>query len=515
MNNKIFIISAAIIFAAASEISQAAIENPVGSGRVPPSMEGGNRSGLVRSPNPIDTSSNNVITGNVAGGKYFRGVVPYNATTDFGGRLGSSSMDSFLRYSAGSADSLYNYRGTYEPYYSPQRTVTTTASGGRGQVITAPTAGISNRTVGESALLPLPKGNTSTGRDTTTSSIGYRPMSFTPQEMAKVLSENAGTYPLGGLTAEQYQARMEQVQRDLKEVKDKATELQEKLAGQDNSQLPAAKKEGENQGQPQATERTQTILGQPDKKGITDVYEQMKQDLNGSKELDSGRAGEAKRPLDTGGRETKSGKTETRGELVEPGKSGERDTEKEKSQMEKTAETALLVTRAKTIMGEHKTFASYQQDKFNESIRAAEAYLKQGKYYLAADYYTMASIYKPNDPLAYAGKSHALFLSGEYMSSALYLSRAIEIFPEYVRFRIDLAAMAGDKDKIENRIADVEQWLKLNGAGELQFLLAYIYYQMERPDKAKAAVDSASEKMPDSPAVVTLKKAIYEYMSNR
>lgn len=511
MKNKTFIISAAIIFAAASEISQAAIENPVGSGRVPPSVEGGNRSGLVRSPNPIDTSSNNVITGNVAGGKYFRGVVPYNATTDFGGRLGSSSMDSFLRYSSGSADSLY--RGTYEPYYSPHQTVTTMTPGSRGQVSTTPTAGISNRIIGGYALPPLPKENTSTGGDTTISSTGFRPMSFTPQEMAKVLSENAGTYPLGGLTAEQYQARMEQFQRDLKDVKDKATELQKKLVGQDNSQLPTAKKESENQEQPQITKETQTIQGQPDKKELTDVYEQMKQELNGSKELDSGRAWEAKRLLDAGGRETKSGKTEIRGDGA--GKSGEQGTEKEKSPMEKTAETALLVARAKTIMGEHNTFASYQQDKFNESIRAAEACLKQGKYYLAADYYTMASIYKPNDPLAYAGKSQALFLAGEYMSSALYLSRAIEIFPEYVRFRIDLAAMSGDRDKIENRIADVEQWLKSSGAGELQFLLAYIYYQLERPDKAKAAIDGASEKMPASPAVVTLKKAIYEYMSNR
>ncbi|GAI11990.1 unnamed protein product, partial [marine sediment metagenome] len=103
--------------------------------------------------------------------------------------------------------------------------------------------------------------------------------------------------------------------------------------------------------------------------------------------------------------------------------------------------------KAREILGEHKTFASFAEDKFNRHMRAAEEYLKRGRYYRAADAYTLAAIYKPDDPLAYAGKSHALFAAGEYMSSALFLSRALEIFPEYAQFKIDLVAMVGDKDK--------------------------------------------------------------------
>jgi tetratricopeptide (TPR) repeat protein len=167
-----------------------------------------------------------------------------------------------------------------------------------------------------------------------------------------------------------------------------------------------------------------------------------------------------------------------------------------------------LSVRAKSIRGEHKTFASYAKDKFNEHMRAAEQYLKEGKYYRAADTYTLASIYKSNDPLAYAGKSHALFAAGGYMTSALFLSRALEIFPEYARFKIDLVAMVGDRDKVESRIANIEEWLQISDSGELQFLLGYVYYQLGRIVEAKKAIDAAYEKLSDAPAVITLKKAI-------
>ena len=95
------------------------------------------------------------------------------------------------------------------------------------------------------------------------------------------------------------------------------------------------------------------------------------------------------------------------------------------------------------------------------------------------------------------------------MSSALFLSRALEIFPEYAWFKIDLASMMKDgKDLLENRIADIEEWVDKNGAGELQFLLAYFYYQMGRLVDAKDNVESARIKILDSKAVLALRKAI-------
>ena len=208
-----------------------AIENPVGSGTIPPSSV---RSGLIRSPNPIDTSSNLVVTGNVSGGKHFRGVVPYNAISDFGGRLGSSSLDSFLRRSA---DPGYfsRYAGGYKPNYSPSKTVTTTMPG-RSGVIRPSTAKISSRVADEFTLLPLPKKQDLSGRDTTVSDIGFRPMSMSPQEMERAVLGEIGRYPRGGeLTAEQRQAWVEQFWRDLTQVSDKAAEFKQSLVSQDAS----------------------------------------------------------------------------------------------------------------------------------------------------------------------------------------------------------------------------------------------------------------------------------------
>jgi len=162
----------------------------------------------------------------------------------------------------------------------------------------------------------------------------------------------------------------------------------------------------------------------------------------------------------------------------------------------------------------YKSFAAYSDDKFNRHIMAAESYMKQGRFYRAADAYTLAAIYKPNDPLGYAGKSISLFATGEYMSSALFLARALEIFPEYAKIKIDLVGMIGDKDTVENRILEAREWLDRSGSGELEFLLSYVYYQMDRLDFARKAIESASKKMPDSPAVAAMKKAIDERIAN-
>jgi tetratricopeptide (TPR) repeat protein len=162
------------------------------------------------------------------------------------------------------------------------------------------------------------------------------------------------------------------------------------------------------------------------------------------------------------------------------------------------------------ILDTYKSFAAYSNDKFNRHIRAAESYMKQGRFYRAADAYTLATIYKPQDPLGYGGKSIALFATGEYMSSSLFLARAMEVFPQYAKFRIDLVGLIGDKDTVENRILEAREWLDISKSAELEFLLSYVYYQMDRLEFARIAIESAAKKMPDSQAIAAMKKAIDE-----
>ena len=565
-------------------VAVGAVDNPVGSGLVPPTTF---RSGLVRSPNPIDTSSNLLITGNIRGGRYFRGVVPYRAPSDFVAApsslpYGSSSLDSFLRDSAGSED-FDRYTGGYRPYYSPTATVTTTSPGSRG-VFTPPTAygtaatriddriddEFTQQTLLQSAGR-LTAGQPLSGWDTTasydeygqSSLVGYpysalppdsigtavgtsRPLSISPQQLEKGLLGEVEKYQQARLAAERTQQQMEQFQRQLKQVSDRAAEIGRRLtdeqasnrsgAGRDSSRLSAPETPEEilpslesripeeqilHRSGAGRTDEPRPMVGRDEQ---IDVYEQMRRQLGDYQETS------VRRPDSIGTTEDELVREDSFGEqLAQPAQS-QPDADDQSTghlTVEKTSplegifsvphpdgtvkgqEDIDLSVRAKAILGEHKTFARFSEDKFNQYIRAAEQYLRRGNYYRAADAYTLASIYKPDDPLAYAGKSHALFAAGEYMSSALFLSRALEIFPEYTRFKVDLVAMLGDQDKLETRIVDARQWVQMTDAAELRFLLAYVYYQMGRLEWAKRAVDAAYEKMP-TPAVTILKRAIDE-----
>ncbi len=89
------VITFCVLSGIAWSIENHSVGNPIGPSTLPPSSV---RSGLIRSPNPISGNSGNlIITGNVGGGSYFHGSVPYRSTTGFRAPLGSASLDSFLR----------------------------------------------------------------------------------------------------------------------------------------------------------------------------------------------------------------------------------------------------------------------------------------------------------------------------------------------------------------------------------------------------------------------------------
>jgi len=555
MRNALFTILVVLFFTCFSGTVRSAnnpsVRSTVGSGTVPPSST---RSGLIRSPNPIDTSSNRVITGNVGGGKHFRGDVPYNAVSDFGGRLGSSSLDSFVRRSAGSG-SFYRYSPRYKPFYSPSGSVTTTRPGYSG-VFRPATVRLKRSAVDEFSLSTLPKTQVLPGLDARILDGGFRnsepylqenlygsrfqtqnsavvvrrPMSMSLQELEKVVTEEVSRYSQGRkLTAGQYKEQVEQFKRDLKQANNKAAEFKQTLLQESDSSLLSYKnKPMANVAQPfelqRLREQTSKKTTQMQKNAFHvpdsqfDVYEQMQQQIESFPQSLEQLAA-AKQTKETADDKEQAVKDvpHFEGYQIQESKFSipaitrktgiEESSQKETFALEGLTDTELSV-RVRDFMGTHKTFASFSKDKFNQHIRAAEEYLRQGRYYRAADAYTLASIYKPSDPLAYAGKSHALFAAGEYMSSALFLSRALEIFPEYARFKIDIEAMVGDKDTLESRIADVEKWYEKSGKSELQFLLGYVCYHIGRIDRAKKAIDAAYEKMPESPAVIALRQAI-------
>jgi len=445
------------------------------------------RSGLIRSPNPVDTSSNLVITGNVGGGRHFRGVVPYYAPSTFSGALGSSTLDSFLRDSAGSED-IGQFSGRTIPYYSQTGTVTTTTPGRLG-IVRPPAASPGIDALSPEAgrvLPPLPGTQVMPGRESSISLRYVGPLSTKLLEPRQVTSPDADLYmQQQTLTAQQwFWAR--RFRQQLEQEQEKAIEPVGKLPPQQAEKLD---KGVLRQVEPQAPAK------QPHQEKLPDIYEQMKQRIYElQKSSQEPPAAEQLKKSDEKQRKPPADQTTE-------------DSQKKTSAVDELL-SGDVSTRARTILGQYKSLAAFSNDKFNQNMRDGELYLKQGKYYRAADAYTLALIYKPADPLAYAGKSLALFAAGEYMSSALFLSRAMELFPEYASLDIDIVALTGDRDILETRAADVGEWLKKGDVVELQFLLAYVYYRLGRLEEARTAINAAYEKMPDAPAVIALQKAI-------
>ncbi len=247
-----------------SGVENPAIRNPVGLSTVPPSSF---QSGLIASPNPIDASSNLVITGNIRRGRHFRGTMPYRSATSFRTTLGSTSLQSFLRDSAGAED-FGHYTGKYSarPYYSPTETVTTTRPGRSGVFRPAGTR-ISSWAPDVFGLEPLPKTQALSSRDTSVSDIRLwgpqtqysalgqrRSMSLSPQEIEQLARRELSVYRRGEKLdrtediRKQYQNQMEGTTngiksvwepellgRGLKQMGDEAAELEQNLAEKDDS----------------------------------------------------------------------------------------------------------------------------------------------------------------------------------------------------------------------------------------------------------------------------------------
>lgn len=477
MNNVSSIIIA-IIFIILSEpglaIENPSVRSPIVSGTVPPSSIS---SGLISTPNPIDSSSNLVITGNVTGGKHFRAQIPYGSTTNFRASLGSASLDSFLRYSTpdtigGPADldhhpwisagsSYSSAPGQYRPFFSQSGTVATTEA---GRQIPVNSLADSKRSIAVDGGLALPV------------------LSRTPQEMDKLISDELGANltqldNLRSLRSEIYTTS----QREMNGWRSLGTKSSESNVGV----FPSSQ-------------------SGPGQINIRDIDRLIASIKARTKAQDSSLAVDG---------------TATSSDYI-------------KADITPSISQKGLVGQALPYKSDEITEVAPQynsKDKFNWYMQAAQLYLKQGRYYRAADSYTMASIYKPDQPsvgLAYAGKSYALLAAGEYMTSALFLSRAIEVLPEYAKLKVDLVDILGNQDKFANRIADVEQRLKISSAAELQFLLGHVYYQsflrdgtiegeLDRLDTAKRLIDAAYQKLPDSRAVEILKNAVGETINRR
>ena len=333
--NKILIVGIILVLTGSIFADPA---NPVGSGRVPPSS--GRSGGLRRSPNPIN-SSNNLVTGNVSGDKYFRGTVPYRSTTVFGGTTPSTSLDNFLRRTSGS--SVYNYNtGRYKPYYSSSGSISTIRPG-RSAVFKAPRVDFSGRVATGTVATDASPKIMNINPNLQFFSNQIRPIQLNSQEMRRAIETDLDTrYKNLQTESIETDAKIQKVKPDFAKAKDQVDTLRTTLREKQRTTLDKLKPE-DFQKPKQAAKLTETeiLVAKAVSNEQLDVYDQMRMEALGLDQMLKVKQKIVQK------------ETLTPEEIIE-------EAEKDPSPEE-------IVVEAKT----HKTLAAFKNDKFNNHLRLA------------------------------------------------------------------------------------------------------------------------------------------------
>ena len=581
------LIAAGLLVALGSSVSQSienpGIYNPVDISTLPPSSY---QIDPIRNPVHIDINGNLVITGNVRRGMHFRDTVPYDSTTSFRGTLGSSSLNSFLRDSAGSEDldrSVNRY--SVQPYYLQSRTVATTRPGYSG--VFKPTGTTLNNqklqggfTTG-TLVSDLEKQIISSSVTSTTVPVSQvtqtqyeastnLPTIVTSLRELQLLTRQAES----NISTKDQQLMIEKFRKQTQELQDNTKETQDSNQKFGISFEPLPVGQGLENKQQRAIEKYKSVKA-PVPSGVTERTQTTVVNLSSSRRYPMESIPESSMTLAEKYAQTNamvfqdgtiSAESDTNIEaqddipsydIVEQVKKQLEDLTKtidEKVRQEPGLKSKDMITniglssdafkwgessfnppesviemldiqkrlpqndsstKSKNNNDPHADSDTFPMFRFNLHYKAGQDHLKNGKYYAAADSFALASIFKRDDPLCLAGRGHALFAAGEYISSSLFLSRAIKADPEYIKAKINFAAMLGGQNVLDKRIADIKEWQLRSGSGNLDFLLGYVYYRMGRLAPAQKAINSAYTKLPQSKAVAIVKKAVNDALAGQ
>ena len=456
------------------------ISNPAGMGRVPPST-------YYQPYRPSQDiyagggAGNLIVTGDVAGGRQFRGVVPYSSVSGLAARTGTEAVDTFLKETQRTG---YGWQpGAARPYYSPSGTVSRLSPSGEPAYV--PTEGTPG------PLGPLPPAQAKSAElDLQQLAQEYRPLSRTPGELVDViLRQSPASETETSLLKAINDIRQKELVGELQKLKEKADELTAKDIAPTYKESPIAVEPLEpiNPEYPE-TGITAVTPATTEKPG--DIYDKMLQQLD--KDFD-----EYMRSREG----SKDEGTPERG-LPAPDSAFSGSTAPDTSADRTGAQTGRLSPdkdRLSAILQAGKTGRTMDLDQLNAEgyklyMDLGAEYMKQRKYYRAAEVYGLAGVYLRDKAESYAGQGWALFATGEYMSSAYYLGRGIELDPNAAAKKLDLNDFIGE-DRVKYRLNDLQQWQKRMYSSEMQFLLAYAYYQTGNRVDAEDEIKAASVKL--------------------
>lgn len=152
------------------------------------------------------------------------------------------------------------------------------------------------------------------------------------------------------------------------------------------------------------------------------------------------------------------------------------------------------------------TYATGQDERFNELIKSAEESMATGEYFWAERRFVRALRFQPNHPLATAGRGHSQLGAGLYLPAALTLKFVLIRYPELIDVRYD-AGLLPTPVRLDENIAAIRERLQQGADGaEMGFLLAYIGHQQNDQALMNDGIDALEENAPTDRLLPLLKR---------
>jgi hypothetical protein len=153
---------------------------------------------------------------------------------------------------------------------------------------------------------------------------------------------------------------------------------------------------------------------------------------------------------------------------------------------------------------DHLTAAA--QNRFDELLASGEQKLRDGEYFWAERRFERALRFTPGHPLATAGKGHAQIGAGLYAPAAMTLHRLLTENPEMIDVRYEQSLLPG-RVRLGIAVDRLRQLVAEQRDRALHaFLLAYIGHQLDRPDLVREGLQLMGASSPDDPLHAVLQE---------
>jgi len=395
------------------------------------------------------------ITGNVTGGRGFRGYVPYSDPTQFSSRLGSSALSGF----EGDATHLRRVEagimpGQTMPYYHGSSTILPLSAHAQGLTL---------------------------------------PGSLIPRAQVLPRSESFGTRAfLSPYTTEGF-VRLPENVRTSDVLVPNITLPQQlpvqpgEMAGISPTPTPAERTlpfGQEPKAQP-TPEQPESLLGQPTPMPEPGQPQEVQQDYSSWLNAQAEQAerpqikvgfqpefAEQARQMGTQGHLSKMTESPTT-EQVTPTPT---PMSTPSPTMSPLPESQRLRRPSAIKSGQPvvSTLAGNGDDTFSQVMRLGQRLLSQGKFYGAHQAYVQAGSLKENDPMPLFGQAHALIGAGDLRSGAVALEAALKQFPKFLRLQLDGARLIGSASILNRRREQLENLAAKNDDPQIKLLFGYL-----------------------------------------